>query len=40
MDGPTLVRDVRAQRLDLKVIFISGYAEDAFRRNLDPDNDF
>ena len=40
MDGPTLVREVRAQRPDLKVIFISGYAEDAFRRNLDPDSDF
>ncbi len=40
MDGPTLVREVRAQRPDLKVIFISGYAEDAFRRNLDPDSEF
>lgn len=40
MDGPTLVREVRAQRPDLKVIFISGYAEDAFRRNLDADSDF
>ena len=40
MDGPTLVREVRQQRPDLKVIFISGYAEDAFRRNLDPDSEF
>ena len=40
MDGPTLVREVRAQHPDLKVLFISGYAEDAFRRNLDPDSDF
>jgi two-component system cell cycle sensor histidine kinase/response regulator CckA len=40
MDGPTLVRKVRELRPDLKVIFISGYAEDAFRRNLDPDSEF
>ena len=31
-----LVR-VRGQRPDLKVIFISGYAEDAFRKSLDED---
>ncbi len=35
IDGPTLVREVRGQRPDLKVIFISGYAEDAFRKRLD-----
>lgn len=40
MDGPTLVREVRKQRPDLKVIFISGYAEEAFRKNLDPDSEF
>ena len=40
MDGPTLVREVRLKRPDLKVIFISGYAEDAFRKNLDPDREF
>jgi two-component system cell cycle sensor histidine kinase/response regulator CckA len=33
IDGPT--REVRGQRPDLKVIFISGYAEDAFRKRLD-----
>ena len=37
VDGPTLVRQVRDQRPDLKVIFISGYAEDAFRQRLDQD---
>ena len=31
MDGPTMVKEVRARRADLQVIFISGYAEDAFR---------
>jgi two-component system cell cycle sensor histidine kinase/response regulator CckA len=40
MDGPTLLRQIRTERPDLKVIFISGYAEDAFRRNLDPDSKF
>ncbi len=34
MDGPTLVRHLREQRQDLKVIFISGYTEDAFRQRL------
>ncbi|MBV9061390.1 MAG: response regulator [Alphaproteobacteria bacterium] len=33
MDGPTLVRAVRQIRPDLQVIFMSGYAEEAFRRN-------
>ncbi|MCW5730723.1 MAG: PAS domain S-box protein [Alphaproteobacteria bacterium] len=37
MDGPTLAREIRRRRPDLKIIFISGYAEDAFRRNLDRD---
>ncbi|MGH6877158.1 MAG: ATP-binding protein, partial [Rhizomicrobium sp.] len=33
MDGPTLVRAVRRLRPDLAVIFMSGYAEEAFRRH-------
>ena len=33
MDGPTLVRHVRRLRPDMAVIFMSGYAEEAFRRN-------
>ena len=37
IDGPTLVREVREQRPNLKVIFISGYTEDAFRKRLDQD---
>lgn len=37
LDGPSLVKEVRAQRPDLKVIFISGYAEDNFRKRLDED---
>ena len=33
MDGPTLVRNVRRLLPDIQVIFMSGYAEEAFRRN-------
>jgi two-component system, cell cycle sensor histidine kinase and response regulator CckA len=33
MDGPTLVRAVKRLRPDMAVIFMSGYAEEAFRRN-------
>jgi len=35
MDGPTLIRRVRAIRPDIRVICISGYAEDRFRQHLD-----
>jgi two-component system cell cycle sensor histidine kinase/response regulator CckA len=34
MDGPTLAREIRQRRPEMKVIFISGYAEDDFRRRL------
>ncbi|MBV9199209.1 MAG: response regulator [Alphaproteobacteria bacterium] len=37
MDGPELVREVRELHPDMKVIFISGYTEDAFRRRLHSD---
>jgi two-component system, cell cycle sensor histidine kinase and response regulator CckA len=40
MDGPTLFEKLRRERPDLKVIFISGYAEDAFRRHLAENEDF
>jgi len=33
MDGPTMVRHVKALKPGLAVIFMSGYAEEAFRRN-------
>jgi two-component system cell cycle sensor histidine kinase/response regulator CckA len=33
MDGPTMVRHVKQIKPDLAVIFMSGYAEEAFRRN-------
>ena len=35
MDGPTMIKEVRTRRRDMPVIFISGYAEDAFRRRVD-----
>ena len=38
LDGPSLLRELRKTRADLKIIFISGYAEDAFRKNL-PENE-
>jgi two-component system cell cycle sensor histidine kinase/response regulator CckA len=38
MDGADLVRHVRESHPVLKVIFISGYAEDAFRQRLDSDS--
>jgi two-component system cell cycle sensor histidine kinase/response regulator CckA len=34
MDGPTLLRELRSRSPDLKVIFVSGYAEDAFQKHL------
>nr|WP_321444016.1 response regulator [uncultured Cohaesibacter sp.] len=37
MDGPTMLGELRKKRPELKVIFMSGYAEEAFRKNL-PDN--
>ena len=39
MDGPTLVRRVRESHPEMKVIFISGYTEDAFRQRLDNDSE-
>ena len=34
IDGPTLVNELCKQNLNFKVIFISGYMEDAFREQL------
>jgi len=34
MDGPTLARELRNRNPDLKIIFVSGYAEDAFQKHL------
>jgi len=40
MDGPTLLRELRKRLTGFKVIFISGYAEDAFEKNLDEKETF
>jgi two-component system cell cycle sensor histidine kinase/response regulator CckA len=40
LDGPSLLRELRKTRPDLKIIFISGYAEDAFKKNLPEGEDF
>jgi two-component system cell cycle sensor histidine kinase/response regulator CckA len=40
LDGPSLLRELRKKRPDLKIIFISGYAEDAFKKNLPEGEDF
>ena len=40
MDGPTLLKELRKRGVATKVIFISGYAEDAFEKNLEGELDF
>jgi two-component system, cell cycle sensor histidine kinase and response regulator CckA len=40
MDGPTLLKEVRKRGIKTKIIFISGYAEDAFAKNLEGHDDF
>ncbi|RYX94907.1 MAG: response regulator [Bradyrhizobiaceae bacterium] len=37
MDGPTLLKEMRARNAELKIIFVSGYAEEAFEKSL-PEN--
>jgi two-component system cell cycle sensor histidine kinase/response regulator CckA len=34
MDGPTLMKELRERKPDIKIIFVSGYAEDAFDKTL------
>ncbi|MGR6469148.1 cell cycle histidine kinase CckA [Rhizobium sp. PAMB 3182] len=40
MDGPSLLKEIRKIYPDMKFIFVSGYAEDAFARNLPEDAKF
>jgi len=40
MDGPTLLRELRKRGAKTKIVFISGYAEDAFEKNLEGQTDF
>ena len=37
MDGPSLLREVRQKMPNLKVIFVSGYAEESVRRDIEDD---
>ena len=37
MDGPTLLGELRKRQPELKIIFVSGYAEEAFSKNLPQD---
>jgi len=38
MDGPTMVREARESRPDLKILFMSGYAEEQLRKSIDIEN--
>jgi two-component system, cell cycle sensor histidine kinase and response regulator CckA len=40
MDGPTLLGELRKMQPDIKFVFVSGYAEDAFAKNLPQDAHF
>ncbi|MBX3581176.1 MAG: response regulator [Rhizobiaceae bacterium] len=40
MDGPTLLGELRKLQPDIKFVFVSGYAEDAFAKNLPADAKF
>jgi two-component system, cell cycle sensor histidine kinase and response regulator CckA len=40
MNGPAVVEEIRLKHPDIKVIFISGYAEDAFIKQYGADNKF
>jgi two-component system cell cycle sensor histidine kinase/response regulator CckA len=37
MDGPTMLKELRKENPDIRIIFVSGYAEDAFEKSL-PDS--
>jgi two-component system, cell cycle sensor histidine kinase and response regulator CckA len=40
MDGPTLLCELRKRNPNTRIIFVSGYAEDAFRQNLPEGTEF
>lgn len=40
MDGPTLLKELRKKNPYLKIIFVSGYPNEAFRSSLDEDEPF
>lgn len=40
MDGPTMLKELRKRNIMTKIIFMSGYAEEAFEKNLEGASDF
>jgi two-component system, cell cycle sensor histidine kinase and response regulator CckA len=40
MDGPTMLGELRKLNSDTRVVFVSGYAEEAFRKNLPDGEEF
>ena len=40
MDGPTMLAELRKRGFDAKVVFVSGYADDAFARSLPEKQEF
>jgi two-component system, cell cycle sensor histidine kinase and response regulator CckA len=40
MDGPTLMKELKRRKPDIKIIFVSGYAEDAFDKNFADHKEF
>jgi two-component system, cell cycle sensor histidine kinase and response regulator CckA len=40
MDGPTMLGELRKRGVNAKIIFVSGYAEEAFAKNLPEGEDF
>jgi two-component system cell cycle sensor histidine kinase/response regulator CckA len=40
MDGPTLLGELRKKNPKTRFVFVSGYAEEAFRKNLPEGEDF
>ena len=40
MDGPTLLTEMRKRNPDLRIIFVSGYAEEAFEKSLPANEQF
>ena len=40
MDGPSMYKVMRETNPDLKIVFMSGYPDDAFKNSLDPDTKF
>jgi two-component system cell cycle sensor histidine kinase/response regulator CckA len=37
MDGPTLLKELRKRNPNIKIVFVSGYAEEAFSKSLPPE---